>query len=88
VGIALFNGPGVDALKLSIVKSLAIEGITGAVIKLVDDVLMLPFTAQQLLTSCEAVIAAAIIPNDNIGTGSLSQSLTSGLLHVSAVTNR
>ena len=88
VGIAICSGVGSDFLQTAILKALVSSGISGTVICQVDSVMMLPYTAQQMLVTCDAVIAAAVVTNDTIGSGSVSQAVINGLLHTGVVATK
>ena len=88
VGIALAEGVGSDIILGAILKSFASGGIVDPVVCRAHDFLMLPFVSQQLLAATDAVIAVAVITNDNIGSGSVSQALINGLLHAGVVASK
>ena len=76
------NGPGHDILLQGMLDALNKQGLYEINKTVVPDPMMLPFSAQQLFQTNHVVIAMALITNDNLGAGSLTQTLVGALMQV------
>jgi hypothetical protein len=84
VGLAIVQGPGSDVLAAVTSKALAKVGIVNVFVAEVSYGSILVYATQQLLKTCDGVIALDIINNDQIGAGNGSNSgvLMSALFQV------
>jgi 6,7-dimethyl-8-ribityllumazine synthase len=84
VGLAIVQGPGADVLLTVASKALGAVGIVNVVAGLVPFGSVLPYAAQRLLKSNDAVLALDIVSQDQIGSGlgSTSAVLSSALYQV------
>lgn len=74
VGLAIVQGPGSDILLNVASKALGKVGIVNVVSGEVPYASVLPYAAQQLIKSTDAVLALEIVSHDPIGTGNGSNS--------------
>jgi hypothetical protein len=84
VGLAIVQGPGADVLLTIASKALGAVGIVNVVAGTVPYGSVLPYAAQQLIKSTDAVLALDIVSHDQIGCGlgSASAVLSSALYQV------
>jgi len=81
VGILVAGSIENEFLRNSIARALAVQKIAeGSVFSSVEDFLVLPYAAQALSKSCDVVIAASFITNDE--SGAISAALHNALLQL------
>lgn len=85
--IVIYAGEGsgivLDEAKIALAKL----GVTNVGVTSVAEPTNLPYTCQMLTKSSQVILALALLPNDKVGDGSLSATITSSLLQVSTVTS-
>eukprot|EP01041_Mallomonas_annulata_P004012 gene4012-7991_t len=80
VGVVLVLGEGSDMVLASMKSALKLVGFASVVITTVEDPIMMPYTVQVLLRSCDIVIGLGLIIEDVAG--SLTNIIISALLQV------
>jgi len=85
--IVIYAGEGSNFVLDEAKAALAKLGVSNVGVTSVADPANLPYTCQMLTKSSQVILALALLPNDKVGEGSLSQTVTSSLLQVSTVTS-